>query len=104
MVIVMSFLHSLFGYFGTWFGYVGSCVASPLPTCRPFLAFVLLTLSGGVSLAMLLSTLRRIAGVVSAGRAAVSRAPRPSRIAPREPYLGRALVPGPGAGPAPHAP
>jgi hypothetical protein len=39
---VMSVIGSFFTHIGTWFGYVGSCVVGPDPTCRPFLGFVLL--------------------------------------------------------------
>lgn len=41
-------------FFGTWFGYVGSCVIGPDATCRPFLAFLALGVAAAVGLTLLL--------------------------------------------------
>jgi hypothetical protein len=43
---------------GTWFGYVGSCVASPDATCRPFLAFLALAAAAVAALALVLMAYR----------------------------------------------
>ena len=51
---------NIFDLAGTWFGYVGSCVASPLPACRPFLAFLALAIASAVSLALLVGIMREI--------------------------------------------
>ena len=51
----MSFLHSI----GTWFGYVGSCVASPDATCRPFLAFVALGVAATAALTLMVIAYRK---------------------------------------------
>ena len=49
----MAGLESLVGSVGTWFGFVGACVAGSGPACRPFLAFVALTAAAGAALALL---------------------------------------------------
>jgi hypothetical protein len=51
----MSFLNSI----GTWFGYVGSCVASPDATCRPFLAFVALGVAAAAALTLMVIAYRK---------------------------------------------
>ena len=50
----MSIIESFFSVVGTWFGYVGSCVASPDASCRPFLAFVVLAAASAAALALVL--------------------------------------------------
>ena len=44
----------MFNIIGSWFGYVGACVATPDATCRPLLAFVALGTAAGIALALLL--------------------------------------------------
>ena len=39
---------------GTWFGYVGACVASPDVTCRPLIAFIALGAAASAALTLLL--------------------------------------------------
>ena len=51
----MSIFHSI----GTWFGYVGSCVATPDATCRPFLAFVALAVAATAALVLLVLAYNR---------------------------------------------
>ena len=51
----MSFFHSI----GTWFGYVGSCVASPDATCRPFLAFLALGIAAAAALTLMVIAYRK---------------------------------------------
>jgi hypothetical protein len=51
---------------GTWFGFVGSCVASPTGACIPFLAFLALGVAAGAA----------FAGVVIAYRAGFKRLSR----------------------------
>ena len=51
----MSIIHSI----GTWFGYVGSCVATPDATCRPFLAFVALAVAATTALVLLVLAYNR---------------------------------------------
>jgi hypothetical protein len=51
---IMSIIESFFGVIATWFGYVGSCVASPDASCRPFLAFVVLGAASAAALALVL--------------------------------------------------
>ncbi|HUP95998.1 MAG TPA: hypothetical protein VM164_13915 [Burkholderiales bacterium] len=48
----MSIIESFFGVIATWFGYVGSCVASPDASCWPFLAFVVLAAASAAALAL----------------------------------------------------
>src|SRR5688572_9084009 len=50
----MPIIESFFGIIATWFGYVGSCVASPDASCGPFLAFVVLAAASAAALALLL--------------------------------------------------
>ena len=45
---------------GTWFGFVGSCVAGSGTACRPFLAFVAITAAAGVALALLVAAVRAL--------------------------------------------
>ena len=45
---------------GTWFGFVGSCVAGSGTACRPFLAFVAITAAAGVALALLVAAFRSL--------------------------------------------
>jgi hypothetical protein len=54
----MAGLESLFTSIGTWFGFVGSCVAGAGPACRPFLAFVALAAAAGAALALLIMAWR----------------------------------------------
>lgn len=56
----MAALESLFSVTGTWFGFVGSCVAGTGLACRPFLAFVALTAAAGVALALLILAYRAL--------------------------------------------
>jgi hypothetical protein len=48
----------IFGFFGTWFGYVGACVVAPDATCRPLLAFVALGAAAGAALTLVLLACR----------------------------------------------
>jgi len=48
----------IFGFFGTWFGYVGACVVAPDVTCRPLLAFVALGAAAGAALTLVLLAYR----------------------------------------------
>jgi hypothetical protein len=54
----MSAISGFFQSIGTWFGYVGSCVASPNATCVPFVAFVGLAGAAGAALALVLLAYR----------------------------------------------
>src|SRR5437868_8676999 len=54
----MAGLESVFAAVGTWFGFVGSCVAGSGPACRPFLAFVALTAAAGAALTLLVMAWR----------------------------------------------
>jgi hypothetical protein len=56
----MNFLHTFFSTVGTWFGYVGSCVAGPEPTCLPFLAFVVVAAVSAGALALLMRAYRAL--------------------------------------------
>lgn len=49
----------IFSLIGTWFGYVGACVASPDATCRPFLAFFALLAAAGTALTLMLLAYHR---------------------------------------------
>jgi hypothetical protein len=51
----MGFFHSI----GTWFGYVGSCFASPDATCRPFLAFLALGIAAAAALTLMVIAYRK---------------------------------------------
>ena len=51
-------LETIFNVIGTWFGYVATCVASPLPTCLPFVAFLALGSAAFVFLALVLTIYR----------------------------------------------
>lgn len=51
----MGFFNSI----GTWFGYVGSCVASPDATCRPFLAFLALGIAAAAALTLMVIAHRK---------------------------------------------
>lgn len=44
----------LFHLIGTWFGYVGACVASPDATCRPLMAFIALGAAASAALTLVL--------------------------------------------------
>ena len=46
------------GSIGTWFGYVGACVAAPDATCRPLLAFVALGVAAVAALTLVLLAYR----------------------------------------------
>ena len=48
----------IFGSIGTWFGYVGACVAAPDATCRPLLAFVALGVAALAALTLVLLAYR----------------------------------------------
>lgn len=58
---------------GTWFGYVGACVASPEATCRPLIAFIALGVAASAALTLVLlaysNVLRRESADVEAQRA-----------------------------------
>jgi hypothetical protein len=56
----MTFLTSVFSTIGTWFGFVGSCVIGPDPTCRHFLAFVALTVISAIALALVMRAYRAL--------------------------------------------
>jgi hypothetical protein len=59
----MDLIQSFFSTVGTWFGFVGSCVAGPDAVCRPFIGFVMLATTAAIALYL----------VVKAYRAARSR-------------------------------
>lgn len=44
----------LFHLVGAWFGYVGSCVASPDATCLPLMAFIALGAAASAALTLVL--------------------------------------------------
>lgn len=44
----------LFHLIGTWFGYVGACVATPDATCRPLMAFIALGAAASAALTLVL--------------------------------------------------
>jgi hypothetical protein len=48
----MSVIDSIFSVIGTWFGYVGSCVATPNATCTPFVSFIVLGAAATAGLAL----------------------------------------------------
>jgi hypothetical protein len=50
----MDLIQSFFSTIGTWFGFVGSCVAGPDVVCRPFIGFVMLTTMAAVALYLVL--------------------------------------------------
>lgn len=54
----MGAVESLSTLIGTWFGYVGACVAAPEATCRPFLAFLALGTAAVAALALVLMAYR----------------------------------------------
>ena len=56
----MGVINSFFSLVGTWFGYVGSCVVGPDPTCRPFLGFVLLAAIAVTAFAFLVKAYRAL--------------------------------------------
>jgi membrane protein implicated in regulation of membrane protease activity len=56
----MALITAVFSTIGTWFGFVGSCVVGPDPTCRPFLAFVALTVVSAVALALVMRAYRAL--------------------------------------------
>ena len=49
----------LFADIGSWFGFVGACVANAEATCRPFLAFMALLAASGAALTLLLIAFRQ---------------------------------------------
>lgn len=57
---VMSVIHAFFSTVLSWFGYVGSCAAGSETTCRPFLAFVALTIASAAALALVLRAYRAL--------------------------------------------
>jgi hypothetical protein len=83
----MSLITAFLEYIGTWFGYVGSCVASPNGTCVPFLAFVALGVAAGAALALVLLAYRS----AQARDASETRRRRENRLAgdAQEPVLAR---------------
>lgn len=44
----------------TWFGYVGSCLATPDATCRPFLAFILMGAAASAALTLVIMRYRAV--------------------------------------------
>ena len=56
----MNAIYSFFSTIGTWFGYVGSCAVGAEMTCRPFLAFVVLTIASGAALALVMRAYRAL--------------------------------------------
>jgi hypothetical protein len=56
----MNAIYSFFSAIGTWFGYVGSCAVGAETTCRPFLAFVVLTIASGAALALVMRAYRAL--------------------------------------------
>jgi 7-keto-8-aminopelargonate synthetase-like enzyme len=50
----MDLIQTFFSTLGTWFGFVGSCVAGPDVVCRPFIGFVMLTTMAAVALYLVL--------------------------------------------------
>lgn len=56
----MDAIQSFFSTIPTWFGYVGSCAAGFDTTCRPFLAFVVLTIASAAALALVMRAYRAL--------------------------------------------
>ena len=54
----MSVIHAFFDFVGTWFGFVGSCMASPTGACVPFLAFFAIGVAAGAALFLVLLAYR----------------------------------------------
>jgi hypothetical protein len=48
----------LFDLIGTWFGFVGTCIATPTGACVPFLAFFALGAAAAAALVLLLVAYR----------------------------------------------
>jgi hypothetical protein len=54
----MSLITAFLDVVGSWFGFVGSCVVSPIGACVPFLAFLAAGVGAGAALALLLLAYR----------------------------------------------
>jgi heme/copper-type cytochrome/quinol oxidase subunit 2 len=50
----MSVIHAFFEFVANWFGFVGSCIASPSGACIPFLAFLALGAAASSALVLVL--------------------------------------------------
>lgn len=74
----------LFHLIGTWFGYVGACVATPDATCRPLIAFFALGAAASAALTLLLvayaNVQRREAAEVEEQRATARSAQTQARV------------------------
>ena len=54
----MSAINAFFDFVVTWFGFVGSCLASPSGACVPFLAFLALGVAAAAALTLILLAYR----------------------------------------------
>jgi hypothetical protein len=54
-------IHAFFESIASWFGFVGSCVASPSGACVPFLAFVATGAAASAALVIVLLAYRSMA-------------------------------------------
>lgn len=54
----MSAINTFFDFVATWFGFVGSCFASPSGACVPFLAFLALGVAAAAALTLVLLAYR----------------------------------------------
>lgn len=83
----MSLISAFFHAVGTWFGFVGSCIASPSGACVPFLAFLALGVAAAGGLTLLLLAYRsarnRSDGQTQAEAPKALREPARSRIGQR---------------------
>jgi hypothetical protein len=62
----MSAISVFFDSVGAWFGFVGSCIASPSGACVPFLVFLASGVAAGIALALLLRAYRYKGNVAQA--------------------------------------
>jgi hypothetical protein len=54
----MTVINAFFDFVVTWFGFVGSCFASPSGACVPFLAFLALGAAAAAALTLILLAYR----------------------------------------------
>jgi hypothetical protein len=54
----MTAINAFFDFVVTWFGFVGSCFASPSGACVPFLAFLALGVAAAAALMLILHAYR----------------------------------------------
>ena len=70
----MTAINAFFDFVLTWFGFVGSCVASPSGACVPFLAFLALGVAAAAALTLILLAYR--SALNAHGEASTERAQR----------------------------